>query len=327
MNRLSIRASIALASLLLIVAGCSKDNGPTDTYKALTPEQQEIQAFLETSEYALPEELNSDNVYEGQGLLGQNEADAASEAPGEGIDLLPWVKWVRVSETRPRVEYIIQVPGAEGPGTADVRVIHHIVGTFIVDNTRDQVVNPFHRQFTSIATRNLMLRKTEDGWKVEKISPADILSTNDGGTTIRIAGVRARGSSGTFPEVRLASPDTLLSPNELPRFAPGDTVLVGARAVSSAGDGCWLFLHVHGACYGPHPAVLHWRIPFVRDSSDPTLFFARVVIPNISTVPRVIHVAVDGIGWNTLFGDETAIYNSRMWAVPCVIGSTEMAMQ
>jgi hypothetical protein len=213
----------------------------------------------------------------------------------------------------------MEIPGSGGEGTADVRVTHHIVGAFIVDNTHDQLVNPFLREFTSIARRYLMLRKTEDGWRIEKISPVDILSTNDGGTTIRIAGIGARGSSGTHPEVRLMSPDTLLSPDELPRFAPGDTVLVAARAASSADDGCWLFLHVHGGCYGPHAYAVHRRVPFVRDASDPNMFFARLVLPDTPTVPRVIHMAVDGIGWNTLFGDETAAYNSRMWAVPCVV--------
>ena len=327
MKRFSILTSVALASLLLIVAGCGKDSVPTDTYQEPTPEQQEIQAFLETSEYALPEEFHSDNIYEGQGVLGEEDGSAVSQDPGDDVDVLPWVRFVRIARMRPRVEYVIQIPGAEGEGTADVRVIHHIVGTFIVDNTRDQIVNPFFKHFTSIATRNLMLRTTQDCWTVEKISPVDILSTNDGGTTIRIAGVGTRGSSGTYPEVRLMSPDTLLTRDELPRYAPGDTILVAARALSRAEDGCWLFLHVHSASYGPRAHVLHWRIPFVRDVSDPTLFLARLALPNTAGTPRIIHVAVDGIGRNTLFGDETAVYNSRMWVIPCVISSPELVMQ
>ena len=326
MKRFSILTSVVLASLLLTAAGCSKDSSPTGTYREPTQEQQEIQAFLVTSEYALPEEFHSDQSYEGQGVLGEVDESAVSQAPAEDADVLPWVRFVRLARVRPRVEYIIQVPGASGEGTADVRVIHHIVGTFIVDGTRDQVVNPFFRHFTSLAVRNLMLRKTEGGWTVEKISPVDVVSTNDGGTTIRIVGMGTRGSSGTHPEVRLASPDTLLSLDELPRFAPGDTILVAARAASSAEDGCWLFLHVHGGCYGPHAYVFHWRIPFVRDASDPTLFRARLPLPNAANGPRVIHMAVDGIGWNTLFGDETVVYNSRMWAMPCVIKGPEMAV-
>jgi len=319
MKRFSILTSVVLASLLLTAAGCSKNSGPTGTYQEPTQEQQEIQAFLETSEYALPEEFNSDQTYDGQGVLGEPDAGGADQGVTEAADVLPWVKFVRIARVKPVVQYIMELPGSGGEGTADVRVIHHIVGTFIVDNTRDQLVNPFLRQFTSIARRNMMLRKTEDGWQIEKISPVDIVSTNDGGTTIRIAGMGTRGSSGTHPEVRLASPDTLLSLDELPRFAPGDTILVAARALSSADDGCWLFLHVHATCYGPHAYEMHRRVPFVRDASDPTLFFARLVLPETPTVPRVIHMAVDGIGWNTLFGDETAVYNSRMWAGPCVI--------
>lgn len=319
MKRFSILTSVVLASLLLTAAGCSKDSVLSDTPQEPTAEQQEIQAFLETSEYALPEEFHSDQDYEDQGVLAEPDENVVSQDTGEAADFLPWVRFVRLARVRPQTEYVIQVPGAGGEGTADVRVIHHIVGAFIVDNSRDRVVNPFVRQFTSIATRNLMLRKTDGAWTVEKVSPTDILSTNDGGTTIHIAGVGTRGSSGTHPEVRLASPDTLLSPDELPRFAPGDTMLVAARAASSAEDGCWLFLHVHGASYGPHAHVIHWRIPFVRDGSDPNLYFARLPLPNVACCPRVMHMAVDGIGWNTLFGDETAVYNSRMWSVPCVI--------
>jgi len=41
----------------------------------------------------------------------------------------------------------------------------------------------------------------------------------------------------------------------------------------------------------------------------------------------VFHMAVDGIDWNTLFGDETAIYNSRMWCVPCLIGYPQLGKE
>ncbi len=321
MKRFSTLAVLGLASFLLLLAGCSKDTVPTNAYEPLTPEQQEIQAYLETSEYALPAEFHSDEQYEDLGVLADGgTAVLGTQSQEDGVDILPWVRFFRIAKMRPQVQYVIQIPGADGEGTADVRITHHIVGMFVVDNTQDHIINPFYRPLAAVAIRNLMLRHTPDGWRVEKISPADIVSTNDGGTTIRIAGVRTRGSTMTFPGTDLTSPDTLLSLSELPRFTPGDTIQVMARALSRSEDGCWLFLHVHSAAHGPHPHVLHWRIPFVRDSSDPTLFYARLPLPVGTTHPRVIHMAVDGIGWNTLFGDESAVYDSRMWAIPCVVG-------
>jgi hypothetical protein len=312
MKRLStLTATLALASLLMLLAGCSGDNSSVGTGE-LSPEEQEIRALLETSEYALPEEFHEDEQYQDQDVL--NLAQSGEE--GSIAERLPWVRFFRVMRSRPWTQYIIRVPGSEGPGTADVRILTRLKGAFVVDNTDDGIRNPFYRPLGSLAVTHLLLRKIDEAWKITKISPTDIFSTNGLGTTIRIVGVRAQGSSRTYPQTIIASADSLLTLPRLPAFAPGDTVMIAAKALNRNADGSWLFLHVH--C-GHRASFLHARIPFVRDESDPTMFYARWVLPPGMGFPRVFHVAVDAIDWGTLFGDEKAIYDSRMWSIPCLI--------
>jgi len=304
---------IALTSAAFIMAGCSKDTTPTGTSQP-SVEEQAIQTSLASSDYALPMEFHNDEQYQDPDVTGEGVEYSVGQNGGE---TLPWVRFHRIMRVTPRVEYLIEIPGSEGEGTADVRIVHHLRGTFVVDNTDDHVRNPFFKPFVSAAVTNVMARRTDDVWRIVKVSPTDIRSVNDGGTTIHIAWVKAEGSSHTFPMSSIFSPDTLLALHELPAFAPGDTVRVRARALNTNQSDCWLFLHVHSR----HAAdAFHMRVPFARDASDPTLYRAAWVVPAGIEAPRVFHMAVDGIDWNTLFGDETAIYNSRMWCVPCLIG-------
>ncbi|KPJ59352.1 MAG: hypothetical protein AMJ46_11490 [Latescibacteria bacterium DG_63] len=307
---LTLAASVALASLLVVLAGCSGDSSSVGTAE-LSPEQQDIQALLEASEYALPEAFHSDEEYQVQ------DGSSLTQYCEEGEDVLPWVRFFRVMRGRPWNQYIIRIPGSGGPGTADVKILQHISGAFVVDNTDDAIINPFYRRLGSIAVTHFMLNKLEGVWRIAKISPTDIVSTNDGGTTIHIEGIRTQGSSRTYPQTIIMSADSLLALDRLPAFAPGDTVMVAAKALNRNEDGSWLFLHVHCA---HHASFFHGWVPFVRDDSDPTMFYARWILPPGVATPRVFHMAVDAIDWNTLFGDETAVYNSRIWSVPCVLG-------
>jgi hypothetical protein len=321
MRRFSILTTITvLASVLLVAGGCSKETAPTTTSQQ-SADEQAIQTSVASSEYALPMEFHSDEQYEGLDVTGEGSGYSVN---ADGAETLPWVRFFRVMRIAPRIEYIVRIPGSEGDSTADVRIIHHLWGTFVVDNTDDGVRNPFFRPFLSSAATSVMARQFEDGWKIVKISPTDIRSLNDGGTTIQIGGMSAEGSSHTFPMSLILSPDTLLALYELPSFAPGDTVRIRATAFNTTQEGCWLFLHVHSRYAAD---VFYLRVPFVRDAFDPTLYYAAWVVPAGIELPRVFYMAVDGIGWNTLFGDGTAIYSSRMWCIPCVIGYPQLVKE
>jgi len=267
-------------------------------------------------------DFHNDEQYQDGPVTGGVSEYSLSQEDGE---TLPWVRFFRVMRLLPRTEYMIQIPSGEGEGTsAEVRITNHLRGLFVVDNTNDHIINPFLRVFASRAVTNIMAQRSGETWQITKISPTDIWSENDGGTTIHISWVSAEGSSHTFPMSSIFSPDTLLGLGELPTFAPGDSVIVRARAFSTNADGCWLFLHVHGRRV---PAVFHLRIPFIRDASDPALYRAVWVVPAGIDMPRVFFMAVDGIGWDTLFGVEAATYNSRMWCFPCLVGMPQIVRQ
>jgi len=320
MRRVFLLVTVLVVSVTLcVLAGCEKNTGTNPQFAPI--EQQPIKDMLTTSSYALPMEFFSDQQYTDNGVLGEGMSYPLSGDVGQ---VLPPVRFFRIIRFSPRVDYIIQLPGSEGDSTADVRIVHHISGVFVVDNTVDNVRNPFFRSFTSRAVSNVMARRVNGNWRISEISPTDVSSTNDLGTTIQIEWMSVEGSSLTFPKSTLYSADTLLSLGELPAFAPGDTVRVQARAFSTAPDGCWLFLHVHSR-FGA--SVFHMRIPFVRNQSDPTLFRAAWIVPEGIEVPRVFHMAVDGIGWDTLFGNQRAVYNSKMWSVPCLIGFPQLVRE
>jgi|GEM_PF-3172233 len=321
MKCLSILAAfVALALLPFILIGCSKDTGPTSTTQ-LSADEQAVQTSLAASDFALPMDFHNDEQYQGQGVSGGISKYLFSQEDGE---TLPWVSFFRVIKFLPRTQYVIQIPGSGGEGTADVRIINYLRGVFVVDNTDDKVINPFLRAFVSRAVTNVIAQRIGDTWEIAKISPTDVRSENNGGTSIQFMWVSTEGSSNTFPMRVIFAPDTLFNLAELPAFAPGDSVRVRARAFSTNPDGCWLFLHVHGR---RAPAVFHLRIPFVRDASDPTLYDAVWVVPAGIEMPRVFFMAVDAIGLNTLFGDATATYNSRMWCFPCLVGLPRTASQ
>ncbi len=112
--------------------------------------------------------------------------------------------------------------------------------------------------------------------------------------------------------------NTYFTKDQLPTFKPSDTVEVTTYCEAN-GDSTWAFLH-HGAGHKPGVGLKrHWRQPFYRENT--TTFKRTWVIADDSVIatPAVRHSAVDVIGWETLFGDSTAKYYSRAWALPYII--------
>jgi hypothetical protein len=104
----------------------------------------------------------------------------------------------------------------------------------------------------------------------------------------------------------------LLAKEELPAFAPNDTVTVTVWT-SSTGDSCWAFLH-HGRSQWPY----HWRSPFLRLAT--TQFERRWLVGEEGyDRPEVRHSAIDVIGWGSLFADTTQPYVSVAWGIPYVV--------
>jgi hypothetical protein len=135
-----------------------------------------------------------------------------------------------------------------------------------------------------------------------------------------ISEVTARVESRDYEWV-INSPNTFYEKDELPTFLPNDTIEVTVT-LDVTGDSAWAFLH-HGAGHKPgFGSHRHHRDPFYRDS---TLIFSRtcyIADDSVIETPAVRHSAVDVLIWEALFGDSTAMYQARAWAMPYIVKST-----
>lgn len=233
-------------------------------------------------------------------------------------DTFPWfVKWVRWIERPVTRHYEIDVNG----DSASITMTAYFQGTppgygFFVAN--DSPVGPIlpARAITDSVVRKVKCFRDDAGWHIASLTVADIYTA---GTPhpVTISEIRAVVSSRNYTFV-VNDPSTYFKKDGLPTFYPNDTVEVTVTC-SAEGDSTWAFLH-HGAGHRPGVGLKrHWRQPFYRENT--TTFKRTWIIADDSVIvtPAVRHSAVDVIGWQTLFGNSTAFYYSRAWALPYIV--------
>ncbi len=232
-------------------------------------------------------------------------------------DTIGFVRWVRHIERPVEWHFNITVNG----DTAVAVITGYLHGTppgyglFVLN---DSFAPVYVREITDSITRKVKLYKNDDGWHILALTVADIRTA---GTMhpVTISSVRAEVTSRSYV-FEVTSPDQYLTKDQLPRFYPSDTVIVTVTG-SIPDDSCWAFLH-HGAGHRPGFGLpRHWREPFYREN---TTTFTRswiIASDSVITTPTVRHSAVDLLGWQTLWGDSTAVYYSRAWGLPYIIAA------
>jgi hypothetical protein len=202
--------------------------------------------------------------------------------------------------------------------TADVIITAYFNGTspgygLFVNN--DPFAPVYNRTISDIVVRHVQCyRDDENKWHIGKLTVADG-STSEAIHPVTITEIRAEVASRGY-EFVVNDPEMLIAREELPIFYPTDTVEVTVTC-DADGDSTWAFLH-HGTGHRTGHGI-HIRQPFYRDNT--TTFTRTWIIANdsIAVTPAVRHSAVDVLGWETLFGDDSAYYYARVWALPYIV--------
>lgn len=287
-NYLTILTILLLAANLLLV-GCKGKNQDTKDI----------------------EDIISNSIYTNQ---DQSQAFEDNDTiPEDGLMLampdtmtVPWIKFVRKITSFTRH---ISVEVKDTTATATIGT--SFTGNFMVISDRQNLTR-YLWPINDTGIRTVYLTKSNDRWRIRKISPIDVW-TKDANPEITIVSLRAEASpSGTI--FAITNPETLLTKTQLPTFYPDDTVKITVT-LQIANDSAWVFLH------RGRVRPYRKRDPFIRTS---TYTFERTWIigtdADISyTTPVVRPTATDAILWPTLWGDSSALYNSRAWGLPYVV--------
>ncbi len=293
-----MKEKIALILLFSLLFFCKKGT---------VSEEEEVKKVIEASAYT---EKAMDKA--------SDEGDTTPQmiSGWEGAinsDTLPWVKFRRKVDSLER--YIrVRIPAYPGypETTALATVTARISGRFFVVNIRDSLPPPIYiRDFVDSSYSAIYLTK-RDKWRIRKITPK-VFTTLNPPSLLRIDRIRTEARpSGKVWEI--TTPDTFLTKDQLPTFWPNDTVKVTVT-IGFDTDSGWVFLH-------RGPKGERKREPFYKKSSD--IFERTWIIGNEPGVtPTIRPLAVDFIAWQTLFGDSSALYNAKTWALPYIIKSED----
>lgn len=267
---------------------------------------------------SLIRDLLESSWYVASGAL-QNHDDGTNEPRGMSsslalVDTVPYVRWVRWIE-RPVVrEYDIIVNG----DSADVTIRAYFQGTppgygLFVNN--DPLEPIYQRAISDSVVRRVKLWRNEGNrWRLASLTVADIYTENTP-NTVTIHEIRAYVAGRDY-EFIVDDANTFFERNELPIFYPQDTVQVTVTC-SAQNDSTWAFHH-HGT--GHRPGIGHHiRQPFYRVSTNEFTRTWVIAHDSIIATPAVRHSAVDVLGWQTLFGGDSATYYSRAWCLPYIV--------
>ncbi|HIE05720.1 MAG TPA: hypothetical protein EYP58_02855 [bacterium (Candidatus Stahlbacteria)] len=299
MRKLIPLITIGIAAIGLVLTGCQ-------------PESDEalIRDLLNNSQY----------TQEGTGFQKENDdttnLEVAQMNPGFfDLETIPFVRFGRWI-VRPVPHHIeVDVNG----DTAWATITAEAHGWFYVLNESIPGAPVHRREFYDSLARTVYLEKDENGWHIVSITPVK-LWTKDGLNDINILEVSAVARP-SGEEFHLYNGDSLLTKDQLPTFAPNDTVAVTVRAEMPASgaqaDSVWAFLH-----HGRHPRAghhIHIRDPFYKVS---TFEFERewiIADDSIVKTPALRHSAIDFIAWSTLWGDSSATYYAAAWGLPYIV--------
>lgn len=293
-----LKALLVIGLGSMVIMGCANND------------EAEIQDLLDTSWFIGGEVQTFDD--------STSTPNSTSEGATILTDAFPfYVKWVRHIERPVERHYDIDVVG----DSAFVTMTAYFQGTppeygfFVVNDSPVGSGPVMMREINDSVVRKIKCFRDDAGWHLASITVADIYAVGTQ-NPVTITKVEARVCGSLVFSVD--NPDTYFTKDQLPTFAPSDTVEVTVTC-SAQGDSTWAFLH-HGAGHRPGVGLRrHWRQPFYRENT--TTFKRTWIIADDSVVvtPAVRHSTVDVLAWETLFGDSTATYSARGWALPYIV--------
>jgi hypothetical protein len=303
MHRITILATAAAVGL----AACS--DGPTAIDNATQLDRQEVISALDASGW-FADAFGVDGTAADLNLAESFDLSLSQVAVQDTVPLTQ--RWGRRYGDPVSREYTVTVVG----DTAEATAVVTFDGVFMLDRTRDSVVNPTQKPLQEQAVQRAILVRRADAdsagrhWRLVALSPREWRMTDEAARTVRITRVVVAVNGDTKLDV--SDPTALFDvDNRIPRLRLGDSVSVFAEIENTTGidnvPPTFVFLHV----YHHGPAARGWvRIP-MRQRADGV--FVRHWIVRFAGRERLVVDAIDSQAFNTDTEDD---YRANGWGIP-----------
>ncbi|NOZ69619.1 MAG: hypothetical protein GXP46_10360 [Deferribacteres bacterium] len=309
----------SFALLFVFVLGCGTGLDSTSSGSSDSTDEEIIKGAVDNTYFP----LFSTGVVEDD--TGESAGGAVTLPVNEDAvedDSIPlWFRRVHVTSR----DISVHIEG----DTADVSVTTDIEGDFLIDTDGDFEFG--RKEIRATAVRYATFQRDYDfpgrHWRLSSISPVEINLQDEENRTISIKSVKAYVDGELRWEVYDYDPATLFKvPSELPRFAPGEEVVVTADIENLNSDGSergsYVYLHYttheHRRGMANHGSrrLMYDDGTHGDETAGDGIFTGTYIIGDAMGYH---HAAVDVLD-KEMFSDETTQnYNSMAWAMPYVV--------
>ncbi len=294
---------------IFLVAACGGGTSSSDSANSSLSDSDNIKQQVGSSELFSVNLTDSEDTI--TATASAQSVQAGTYAAESGT--CPTGIWIRGDFKHLSRDVNITIAG----DTASVKVTDKISGNLYIDNTTDNIINPWHKPFNDTITRHAEFVKVLGHWNLTKISPVDVDLTDTTQQTVEILNVKASVGSNIVWEATSSS--TLYdAPAGLPTFKPNDVVLVEAQISNSTtstlcSPTTYVFLHRPGLClFGRCRDVMY------DDGTNGDVIANDGIFSRTYTIGSHIgyhFAAVDVIDAETFMYQATN-YNSTAWGMP-----------
>ncbi len=305
------------ALLFVSVPGCGTGPDSTSSGSSDSTDEEIIRGAVDGAYFAL---FSTGVVEDGTGETAAGVVTPpVYEVAAEDDPIPPWFRRVRVISR----DISVHIEG----DTADVSVTTNIEGDFLTDADGDGEFGGKEIRATGIRYATFRRDYGLPGrhWRLSAVSPLEINLQDSEKRTISVRSVKAYVDGELRWEVH--DPATMFSvPSELPRFAPGEEVVVTADIENLDSDGSergsYVYLHYttheHRRWMANHGSrrLMYDDGTHGDEKAGDGIFTGTYTIGDAAGYH---HAAVDVLD-KEMFDDETTQnYNSTAWAMPYAV--------
>ncbi len=331
-----------VAGLILGLAGCSKDNGPTQpTTPSTTADQQALKAQV-TSIDSVAQFVASDEatIDDGDGLKTEEYNDLSGTMPmgttlakatGVADSIYP-VRWGRhLDWSQVTVNYNVQIQGDTLATVLITRVIPGDfrvgLGTKTVDTTIVDTV--IHKSFSEQINRRVMFKRIArtsnplHNWLPIAITMSQGMTA--GANTFQIVSFEVKDNTTPYDSTfigPLVSWFRLgLFHGSVPVFMAGDSITTTVTVTSSDSAGEFVALR-HGIAAG-HPERRRLKMNLISTSGGAGSYTRvyqrsfRIAMPLWAMLAARFNLAVDVVAKSSVY-DNTAPFMNEFWGMPYI---------